>query len=59
MTGALATAGAPPTTGSVADPGAVAGPGPTMRHRTLGRTDLKVSEIGFGGFPIDDPQIVR
>src|SRR5437867_2682987 len=59
VTGALATAGAPPTTGSVADPGAVAGPGPTMRHRTLGRTDLKVSEIGFGGFPIDDPQIVR
>src|SRR5256712_4950509 len=53
VTGALATAGAPLTTGSVA------GPGPTMRHRTLGRTDLKVSEIGFGGFPIDDPQIVR
>ncbi len=29
-----------------------------MRYRTLGRTGLRVSEIGFGGFPIDDPQIV-
>lgn len=32
---------------------------PTMRSRVLGRTGLRVSEIGFGGFPVDDPQIVR
>jgi predicted aldo/keto reductase-like oxidoreductase len=31
----------------------------TMRRRTLGRTDLRVSEIGFGGFPVSDPDIVR
>jgi len=30
-----------------------------MRRRILGRTSLKVSEIGFGGYPIGDPQIVR
>ena len=30
----------------------------TMRYRTLGRTGLKVSEIGFGGFPIDDPDVL-
>ena len=30
-----------------------------MRQRVLGRTGLKVSEIGFGGYPIGDPQIVR
>ncbi len=31
----------------------------SMRYRTLGRTGLRVSEIGFGGFPIDDPRILR
>jgi hypothetical protein len=30
-----------------------------MPLRTLGRTGLEVSEIGFGGFPIDDPDVVR
>jgi len=30
-----------------------------MVRRTLGRTDLRVSEIGFGGFPVSDPDIVR
>lgn len=31
-----------------------------MRYRTLGsRTGLKVSEIGFGGFPIRDPDVLR
>ena len=29
-----------------------------MRSRTLGRTGLKVSEIGFGGYPIDDPDVL-
>ena len=34
---------------------------PPRRHRwyrTLGRTGLRVSEIGFGGFPIDDPEVL-
>lgn len=30
-----------------------------MAFRTLGRTGLKVSEIGFGGYPIDDADVVR
>jgi len=42
---------------------APAAPGPassgTMRRRVLGRTGLSVSEIGFGGYPIDDPDVVR
>ncbi|MDQ1349376.1 MAG: Aldo ket red protein [Acidobacteriota bacterium] len=29
-----------------------------MRSRTLGRTGLKVSEIGFGGYPMDDPDVL-
>jgi hypothetical protein len=29
-----------------------------MRYRTLGRTGLRVSEIGFGGYPVSDPDIV-
>ena len=37
---------------------AEAGPG-TMRYRALGRTGLKVSEIGFGGYPVDDPAVIR
>ena len=39
-------------------PGTPSGSTGAMRHRTLGRTGLSVSEIGFGGYPIDDPQIV-
>jgi hypothetical protein len=35
-----------------------AGPA-TMRYRTLGRTGLEVSEVGLGGYPVDDPDIVR
>jgi aryl-alcohol dehydrogenase-like predicted oxidoreductase len=31
----------------------------TMPLRSLGRTGLQVSEIGFGGFPIDDPDVLR
>lgn len=30
-----------------------------MPKRTLGRTGLEVSEIGFGGFPIDDPDVIH
>ena len=33
-------------------------PASAMPMRMLGRTGLKVSEIGFGGFPIDDPDVV-
>ncbi len=29
-----------------------------MRYRTLGRTGLKVSEIGFGAYPLDDPDVL-
>ncbi len=41
---------------TAADPGTAAAP--TMRYRTLGRTGLKVSEIGFGGYPVDDPDVL-
>jgi aryl-alcohol dehydrogenase-like predicted oxidoreductase len=30
----------------------------SMRRRKLGRTGLEVSEIGFGGFPISDPDVL-
>jgi predicted aldo/keto reductase-like oxidoreductase len=30
-----------------------------MPKRTLGRTGIEVSEIGFGGFPIDDPEVIH
>lgn len=36
-----------------AEPGAAG-----MRYRTLGRTGLRVSEVGFGGFPIGDPDVL-
>jgi predicted aldo/keto reductase-like oxidoreductase len=29
-----------------------------MPYRTLGSTGLGVSEIGFGGYPIDDPDVI-
>ena len=29
-----------------------------MRRRVLGRTGLSVSEIGFGGYPIDEPSVI-
>lgn len=35
-----------------------ASPSPTMQYRTLGRTGFNVSEIGFGGYPISDPNVV-
>jgi len=33
-------------------------PGSAMRYRTLGRTGLRISEIGFGGYPVDDPDLL-
>ena len=33
-------------------------PAAPMRTRTLGRTGLRVSEVGFGGFPVSDPDVV-
>ncbi|MDL5045817.1 aldo/keto reductase [Oscillatoria amoena NRMC-F 0135] len=30
-----------------------------MRYRTLGRTGLKVSEVGFGGYPVKDPGVIE
>ncbi|MBI4549936.1 MAG: aldo/keto reductase [Candidatus Omnitrophica bacterium] len=38
--------------------GPQAGPGADMQYRVLGRTGLKVSEIGFGGYPISDPNVI-
>lgn len=35
-----------------------AAPAGTMQYRTLGRTGLRVSEIGVGGFPLDDPDVL-
>ena len=29
-----------------------------MRYRTLGRTGLRVSEVGFGGAPVSDPDVL-
>jgi predicted aldo/keto reductase-like oxidoreductase len=39
---------------------ACAAPAPSpMQHRPLGTTGLRVSEIGFGGYPVDEPETVR
>ena len=38
--------------------GPVAGPSPDMQFRTLGRSGLKVSEIGFGGYAVSDPNVL-
>ena len=54
--GAAALAGAAAPLAAVALPAAPAPGG--MRYRTLGRTGLAVSEIGFGGVPIDDPEVL-
>ncbi len=49
-------------------PGAAASPAPPatsptnagagMARRTLGRTGLRVPEVGLGGYPIDDPDVI-
>ncbi len=60
-----AAAAAPLAAGALSAGAPAPGPAPTakerspMQYRTLGRTALRVSEIGFGGFPIDDPEVVR
>ncbi len=55
-TAALAGAAAVGAAGSVA----CAAPAPSpMQHRPLGTTGLRVSEIGFGGYPVDEPETVR
>jgi hypothetical protein len=56
-----APAGTPaPAAGTSTSPAPPAAPTPddAMGYRTLGRTGLKVSEIGFGGYPIDDPAVI-
>jgi aryl-alcohol dehydrogenase-like predicted oxidoreductase len=35
-----------------------AGAPPGMRYRKLGKTGLAVSEVGFGGVPIDEPELL-
>lgn len=39
--------------------GPSANPSPNMQYRVLGKTGLKVSEVGFGGYPIRDPRVVQ
>jgi hypothetical protein len=56
--GACGAAGrddAPPVPGP-GDRGAAAAA--DMRYRVLGRTGLRVSEVGLGAYPIDDPDVV-
>ncbi len=55
---AAAVAGGTAVVGGLASSQGGPAPPPTMRYRTLGRTGLKVSEIGFGGYPIDDPDVL-
>lgn len=49
--------GAGATVAPAAEPPAVPGAS-GMRYRTLGRTGLRVSEIGVGGFPLDDADVL-
>jgi len=32
---------------------------PNMDYRDLGNTGYKISEIGFGGYPVSDPNVVQ
>jgi len=36
-----------------------AGPSSDMQFRTMGQSGFRVSEIGFGGYPVRDPNVVR
>jgi aryl-alcohol dehydrogenase-like predicted oxidoreductase len=54
--GAAALGGAVAVARLVGEAGAASADG--MRYRTLGRTGLRVSEVGFGGFPIGDPDVL-
>jgi aryl-alcohol dehydrogenase-like predicted oxidoreductase len=53
--GALMTAG----TATAASEKPASAPRSAMRYRPLGKTGLRVSEVGFGGYPVDDPDVVR
>lgn len=57
LTASTPAAGTPAPSATPVPPGSPS-PGDEMRYRTLGRTGLKVSEIGFGGYPIDDPVVL-
>lgn len=60
--GAAVLGGVVAAGGSIASPLLAAPetrPGTTMRYRVLGRTGLRVSEVGFGGYPADDPEVIR
>jgi aryl-alcohol dehydrogenase-like predicted oxidoreductase len=46
-------------TGATLIPKAARGEASGMHYRALGNTGLKVSEIGFGGYPITDANVVR
>lgn len=66
LAGLTALAGAIPAGAAPAAPTAPkapakppAAPEGGMRYRQLGKTGPKVSEIGFGGQPVDDPEVVR
>jgi predicted aldo/keto reductase-like oxidoreductase len=53
VAGVAAITGVGQLAGCAAGPAAAA-----MRRRTLGRTGLAVSEVGFGGYPISDPDVL-
>jgi len=39
--------------------GPSAGPSTNMQYRVMGRSGFKVSEVGFGGYPVRDPSVVQ
>jgi uncharacterized protein len=56
---ALAGCGAPEPRAEVASAAPVAAPAAGgMRYRTLGRTGLRVSEVGVGAVPLSDPEVL-
>lgn len=58
--GAAAAAALPVTTiAQDAAAPAVAPSHPTMKYRTLGRTGLRVSEVGVGGYPVSDGDVIK
>ncbi len=55
---AAAAAGGAAVVGGLALTPQATAPRSGMRYRKLGRTGLEVSEIGFGGYPIDDAEVL-
>jgi predicted aldo/keto reductase-like oxidoreductase len=56
----LAAALAPPAGGLATSPQTAARPKtPALRYRTLGRTGLKVTEVGFGAEAVSDVSVIR